>query len=72
MPYKYKRYKKHSFLFYDSYLVYILNTPIKDMILINDCDIIRADKLNEIETVEFPNSTCISNVPMVQTKKNST
>ena len=41
-------------------LVYILNTPIKDMILINDCDIIRADKLNEIETVEFPNSTCIS------------
>ena len=30
------------------------------MILINDCDIIRADKLNEIETVEFPNSTCIS------------
>lgn len=30
------------------------------MILINDCDIIRADKLNEIETVEFPNSACIS------------
>ena len=29
------------------------------MILINDCDIIRADKLNEIETIEFPNSTCI-------------
>ena len=25
-------------------LVYILNTPIKDMILINDCDIIRAAK----------------------------
>ena len=32
---------------------------VKDMILINDCDIIRVDKLNNIETIEFPNSTCI-------------
>ena len=50
-------------------LVYILNTPIKDMILINDCDIIRADKLNEIETVEFPNSTCISTCQWCKLRK---
>lgn len=50
-------------------LVYILNTPIKDMILINDYDIIRADKLNEIETVKFLIPLAFQRANELQTKK---